>query len=94
MIGEDDAEVMDVLNKAGGIPITIWINDEGLPVKYVFDMTTLLGEIMKSAAQEGEDTADVGIDKFVMSMEVLGYNSVEAITVPQEVLDSATEIES
>ena len=49
---------------------------------------------MKSAAQEGEDTADVGIDKFVMSMEVLGYNSVEAITVPQEVLDSATEIES
>lgn len=94
MIGEDDAEVLDVLNKAGGIPITIWINDEGLPVKYVFDMTTLLGEIIKSAAQEGEDTADVGIDKFVMSMEVLGYNSVEAITVPQEVLDSATEIES
>ena len=32
------------------------------------------------------------VDKFIMSMEVLGYNDVDAITVPQEVLDSAADV--
>ena len=82
----------DVLASLSGIPITIWINDAGLPVKYVFDMTSMMTELLQNSA-DSED-ADVSVDKFVMSMEVLGYNRVEAITVPQEVLDSATEIES
>ena len=81
-----------MLASLSGIPITIWINDAGLPVKYVFDMTSMMTELLQNSA-DSED-ADVSVDKFVMSMEVLGYNSVEAITVPQEVLDSATEIEN
>ncbi len=86
LLGEDYS---DVLSKLGGIPITIWVNDAGLPVKYVFDMTGMVTELIKNSA-DSED-ADVTVDKFVMSMEVLGYNDIEPITVPQEVLDNAIE---
>ena len=86
LLGEDYG---DVLASLSGIPITIWINDAGLPVKYVFDMTSMMTELLQNSA-DSED-ADVSVDKFVMSMEVLGYNDIEPITVPQEVLDNAIE---
>ena len=78
-----------MLASLSGIPITIWINDAGLPVKYVFDMTSMMTELLQNSA-DSED-ADVSVDKFVMSMEVLGYNDIEPITVPQEVLDPAVD---
>ena len=86
LLGEDYG---DVLASLSGIPITIWINDAGLPVKYVFDMTSMMTELLQNSA-DSED-ADVSVDKFVMSMEVLGYNDIEPITVPQEVLDTAVD---
>lgn len=88
LLGEDYG---DALAKMSGIPIVIWINEAGLPVKYVFDMTGMVTEILHSAADGGLD-ADVSVDKVAMSMEVEGYNDVAAITVPQEVLDSATDL--
>ena len=87
LLGEDYG---DVLASLSGIPITIWINDAGLPVKYVFDMTSMMTELLRNSA-DSED-ADVSVDKFVMSMEVLGYNDIEPITVPQEVLDTAVDV--
>lgn len=86
LLGEDYG---DVLASLSGIPISIWINDAGLPVKYVFDMTSMMTELLQNSA-DSED-ADMSVDKFVMSMEVLGYNDIEPITVPQEVLDNAIE---
>ena len=47
-------------------------------------------ELLQNSA-DSED-ADVSVDKFVMSMEVLGYNDIEPITVPQEVLDTAVDV--
>ena len=87
LLGEDYG---DVLASLSGIPITIWINNAGLPVKYVFDMTSMMTELLQNSA-DSED-ADVSVDKFVMSMEVLGYNDIEPITVPQEVLDTAVDV--
>ena len=87
LLGEDYG---DVLASLSGIPITIWINDAGLPVKYVFDMTSMMTELLQNSA-DSED-ADASVDKFVMSMEVLGYNDIEPITVPQEVLDTAVDV--
>ena len=87
LLGEDYG---DVLAGLSGIPITIWINDAGLPVKYVFDMTSMMTELLQNSADS--ENADVSVDKFVMSMEVLGYNDIEPITVPQEVLDTAVDV--
>ena len=87
LLGEDYG---DVLASLSGIPITIWINDAGLPVKYVFDMTSMMTELLQNSA-DSED-ADMSVDKFVMSMEVLGYNDIEPIAVPQEVLDTAVDV--
>ena len=87
LLGEDYG---DVLASLSGIPITIWINDAGLPVKYVFDMTSMMTELLQSS--EDSEDADATVDKFIMSMEVLGYNDVDAITVPQEVLDTAADV--
>lgn len=87
LLGEDYG---DVLAGLSGIPITIWINDAGLPVKYVFDMTSMMTELLQNSADS--ENADVSVDKFVMSMEVLGYNDIEPITVPQEVLDTAVDM--
>ena len=90
LLGEDYS---DALAKMGGIPITIWISDAGLPVKYVFDMTSMVAELIKNTAEDNRD-AGVSVDKVMMSMEVEGYNDISAITVPQEVLDSAANMEN
>ena len=90
LLGEDYS---DALAKMGGIPITIWISDAGLPVKYVFDMTSMMAELIKNTAEDNRD-AGVSVDKVMMSMEVEGYNDISAITVPQEALDSAANMEN
>ena len=87
LLGEDYSSALAGMS---GIPITIWINDAGLPVKYVFDMTSMMTELLQSS--EDSEDADATVDKFIMSMEVLGYNDVDAITVPQEVLDTAVDV--
>ena len=46
----------------------------------------------REKTEEKKKDADVTVDKFIMSMEVLGYNDVDAITVPQEVLDTAVDV--
>lgn len=83
----------DGLAKMGGIPITIWISDAGLPVKYVFDMTSMMAELIKNTAEDNRD-AGVSVDKVMMSMEVEGFNDISAITVPQDALDSAANMEN
>ena len=90
LLGEDYS---DALAKMGGIPITIWISDAGLPVKYVFDMTSMVAELIKNTAEDNRD-AGVSVDKVMMSMEVLGYNDISAIAVPQDALDSAANMEN
>ena len=90
LLGEDYS---DALAKMGGIPITIWISDAGLPVKYVFDMTSMMAELIKNTAEDNRD-AGVSVDKVMMSMEVEGYNDISAITVPQDALDSAANMEN
>ena len=90
LLGEDYS---DALAKMGGIPITIWISDAGLPVKYVFDMTSMVAELIKNTAEDNRD-AGVSVDKVMMSMEVEGYNDISAITVPQDALDSAANMEN
>ena len=90
LLGEDYS---DALAKMGGIPITIWISDAGLPVKYVFDMTSMVAELIKNTAEDNRD-AGVSVDKVMMSMEVEGYNDISAIPVPQDALDSAANMEN
>ena len=90
LLGEDYS---DALAKMGGIPITIWISDAGLPVKYVFDMTSMMAELIKNTAEDNRD-AGVSVDKVMMSMEVEGFNDISAITVPQDALDSAANMEN
>ena len=90
LLGEDYS---DALAKMGGIPITIWISDAGLPVKYVFDMTSMVAELIKNTAEDNRD-AGVSVDKVMMSMEVEGFNDISAITVPQDALDSAANMEN
>lgn len=43
LLGEDYSSALAGMS---GIPITIWINDAGLPVKYVFDMTSMMTELL------------------------------------------------
>lgn len=90
-----DANIDDVLKKVGDISVTMWLDNEtGLPVKYVIDMTNFLVSMMELAAENAGESADVSADKFVVSMEVTKYNGVGEIKVPQDILDSAAEIES
>ena len=63
-------------------------------MKYVIDMTNFLVSMMELAAENAGESADVSADKFVVSMEVTKYNGVGEIKVPQDILDSAAEIES
>ena len=56
-------------------------------------MTSMVAELIKNTAEDNRD-AGVSVDKVMMSMEVEGYNDISAITVPQDALDSAANMEN
>ena len=76
----------------GDIPISIWVDKEAMmPVRYEMDMTELMQALMTQAlaAELGEDADALGedyltISKVKVAMTVGGFDSVEAIVIPDE----------
>lgn len=82
----------------GDIPISIWVDKEAMmPVRYEMDMTELMQALMTQAlaAELGEDADALGedyltISKVRITMTVGGFDSVEAIVIPDEAKNAAS----
>ena len=67
---------------AAEVPVRIWIGlFSRLPVKYEIDATQLMQQIVQKNQEDGT------ISRYAIGLEIVGYNDIQEITVPQEVQD-------
>ena len=67
---------------AAEVPVRIWIGPfSRLPVKYEIDATQLMQQIVQKNQEDGT------ISRYAIGLEIVGYNDIQEITVPQEVQD-------
>lgn len=88
-LSEEDLEAM--LTQIGGIPITLWIGQDGLIYQYQMNMTELMQIIMdKTIELLGMEQANVDsriiVEEASIQMQCLAFNEVEDFEIPQEAL--------
>lgn len=72
---------------AAEVPIRVWLGlFSRLPVKYEVDATQLMQQIAQKNQEDGT------ISRYVIGLEIVGYNDIQEITVPQEVQDASKNL--
>lgn len=72
---------------AAEVPVRVWIGlFSRLPVKYEIDATQLMQQIVQKNQEDGT------ISRYAIGLEVVGYNDIQEITVPQEVQDASKNL--
>lgn len=72
---------------AAEVPVRIWIGlFSRLPVKYEIDATQLMQQIVQKNQEDGT------ISRYAIGLEIVGYNDIQEITVPQEVQDASKNL--
>lgn len=72
---------------AAEVPVRVWIGlFSRLPVKYEIDATQLMQQIVQKNQEDG------AISRYAIGLEIVGYNDIQEITVPQEVQDASKNL--
>ena len=72
---------------AAEVPVRVWIGlFSRLPVKYEIDATQLMQQIVQKNQEDGT------ISRCAIGLEIVGYNDIQEITVPQEVQDASKNL--
>lgn len=72
---------------AAEVPVRVWIGlFSRLPVKYEIDATQLMQQIVQKNQEDGT------ISRYAIGLEIVGYNNIQEITVPQEVQDASKNL--
>lgn len=72
---------------AAEVPVRVWIGlFSRLPVKYEIDATQLMQQIVQKNQEDGT------ISCYAIGLEIVGYNDIQEITVPQEVQDASKNL--
>ncbi|MBE6989961.1 MAG: hypothetical protein E7426_04355 [Ruminococcaceae bacterium] len=82
--GEDTLDLLGIdLSKLDqDVPISIWIYEDGMPARYAFDMTDLMGQMMG----ESDYAAGIQITDMRVDMTITGVDEITEITLPPEAL--------
>lgn len=96
MVG--DIDIADLFEQSDELIVSIWVTEDKMPIKYEMDMTsvmkTIVDKVMEQELQgatEGEGAIDlkVGINKALISMTFTGFDNVDAIDIPEDVINNA-----
>ena len=72
---------------AAEVPVRVWIGlFSRLPVKHEIDATQLMQQIVQKNQEDGT------ISRYAIGLEIVGYNDIQEITVPQEVQDASKNL--
>lgn len=89
-----DAEGMDLAalyQNMGDLPISIWIDEEGYPVRYEMDMKDVMNKMFEQILAQ-PDMADSGATmnctKVFVSMDCFNFNQADDFEVPAEALEA------
>ena len=91
-VGISEEELHEMYAEINGLPITLWIGDDGLVYQYETDLSELMQIIMdKTIELIGFDTSGDGMNVLVqeanISMKCSEFNEVENFEIPAEVLE-------
>lgn len=70
------------------LPITIWINEEGYPIRYEMDMKDMFKTMFEAIMETlGEDAEGVKVDvsKAVVTMDISNYNNATNFEIPEAI---------
>ena len=92
----DTSTMADLFSQLDGIPMSVWIDQKtALPVRYEMDLSSMVNELMSTMIDAlgslSSEAVDFQVSKARVTVECSDYNAVAPITVPQEVLDAATD---
>ena len=87
--GLDESMDWDTLTASmADMPIAIWINEAGYPVKYEMDMTELVNSLFKNLMEQMGDAASdysMSCDTVLMSMVMSNYDAATDFELPEDV---------
>jgi hypothetical protein len=84
-----DLDFKALYSDMGDLPISVWINEEGYPVRYEMDMAELMNKFYeKLVEQMGEEAAggQITCTKVQVSMNCFNYNNAADFEVPAEAM--------
>lgn len=87
-MGMEGVDWNAIYTDMGNLPITIWINEQGYPVRYQMDMTEMMNKLYaKMIEQLGEEAVGgkISCSKVFISMDISNYDKVEAFELPAEI---------
>lgn len=82
-----DTDLNAIFNELEDVPISVWISEEGYPVRYDLDMKDLMSRLFEMMAdQDRERFGDIEITcpKMQLVMDCFNFNTVEDFEVPAE----------
>lgn len=90
-VGITEEEVQKILAELNGIPITLWVDEDGLVYQYEMDMSELMQLIMAKTMDligvaQPEEGNNIMIQEARISMVCSRYNEVEDFRIPEEAL--------
>lgn len=90
IVGMDGIDMTTLYKDMGDLPVSIWIDEAGYPVRYEMDMTQMMGKMYeKLFAQMGaEATAGMTMtcDKAIIVMDCSNFDKVADFEVPAEAM--------
>lgn len=77
-------DLVTLIDNVEGLPVKLWISEDGYVMGYELDMTNMMASIMSNMAA-GEET-DMKINQTVIRMTCKDFNNITPIEVPAEAL--------
>ena len=94
MQGENSAVPDDFDISDGDAAIVLYIYKESkLPAKIVIDCTALGKAVIRNLLKQNAagESVSTGTNRFVITADIPDYNTIDEITIPEEVVSSAVE---
>ncbi|MEA5057520.1 MAG: hypothetical protein VB047_08170 [Anaerotignum propionicum] len=92
-MGISEEDLQKIYDETGGLPITLWIGEDGLVYQYKTDISKLMQVIMeKTLALMGIDSTKNGnslsVEDATITMTCSEFNSVKDFDIPKEILET------
>ena len=89
-MGLTEEEVLKIYEAMGGMPISMWISEDGYVYKYEFDMSEMMKQVMDQMLAElgAVEGMDLVISRAVVSMTCDDFNTAEDFEIPDEALNA------
>ncbi|MCM1150352.1 MAG: hypothetical protein NC319_09775 [Butyricicoccus sp.] len=82
-----DAAARELLSGLGEIPLSVWVGEQGFPLRYELDLTGVMGALMDAVAGTlGGDYPAMTVEGLTVSLSLSDFDAVPAIEIPSEAL--------